>query len=291
MWIWPTFSSPRVGGRRRFARDLQEKLESVPRSEDSGALPGASIMEQTEEFRISTGLEDTHWWYLGIYNLIQELLGTPGADADLLILDAGCGSGGLLRALRSYPGTIGMDVAQEALVAARRSGADAVARGSVECLPLPDSCVDVVISIDLLSHHLCDERAALREIRRVLKPGGVLLLNLPAYEWLKGPHDRAGWNRRRYRSREVLELLLAAGFCVERMTYRNTFLFPIAGARRLAQKVLGGTRSRSDVTPLPAWLNNLLFSVLVLETRFLRRFDLPFGLSLFAVARKPTQHG
>lgn len=291
MLTWPTFSSPPVGGRRRCVRDLQEKLENVPRSQDSGALPGASIMEQTEEFRISTGLEDTHWWYLGIYNLIQELLGTLGVDADLLILDAGCGSGGLLRALRSHPRAIGMDVAQEALVAAGRSGVDAVARVGVECLPLPDSRVDVVVSIDVLCHNKCDERVALREICRILKPGGTLLLNLPAYEWLKGPHDRAGRNRRRYRSREVVELLLAAGFCVERMTYRNTFLFPIACARRLAQKVLRGTRSRSDVTPLPAWLNNLLFSVLALETRFLRRFSLPFGLSLFAVARKPAQDG
>ena len=263
----------------------------MPRSQDSGALPGTSIMEQTEEFRICTGLEDTHWWYLGIYDLIQELLKAVGADGGRLILDAGCGSGGLLRALRSYPGAVGMDIAQEALVAARCSGMDAVARGGVECLPLPDSCVDVVISIDVLSHHLCDEQAALREIRRVLKPGGTLLLNLPAYEWLKGPHDRAGWNRRRYRSREVVELLLAAGFCVERMTHRNTFLFPIACARRLVHKMIWPTRSRSDVTPLPAWLNNLLFSVLVLETRFLRRVNLPFGLSLFAVARKPTQDG
>ena len=181
-----------------------------------------------------------------------------------------------------------MDVALDALEAARHSGAETVACARAECLPLPSDCVDVAVSVDVLCHETCDDQAALREICRVLKPGGALLLNLPAYEWLKGPHDRAGRNRRRYTAGEVVRLLTAAGLCVQRITYRNTLLFPVACVRRLAQKMFLGSGRHSDVTALPRWLNSVLYAVLAVECRLLRHCNLPFGLSVFAVAKKAT---
>ena len=231
-------------------------------------------------------IEDTYWWYQGVYALIGEWL-QPLMSNRPLILDAGCGPGALARRLDASARVLGVDVEQDALAAGRRAGTTGLARAHLEALPLPDGCCDAVVSVDVVCNENCREEEALREIHRVLKPGGALLLNMPAYEWLKGPHDRAGGNRRRYTAGEVSKILGAAGFVVQRITYRNTFLFPMACARRMVQKLALGSRARLDVRPLPGWLNELLLAVLVLEAPFLKHCNLPFGLSIFAVALKP----
>jgi SAM-dependent methyltransferase len=217
------------------------------------------------------------------------MLSTHGHKAKMTILDAGCGSGGMLRALKLEHEVLGIDAAHDALAAGLRAGAQGLARARIELLPLRDECLDAVVSVDALCHESCDEPGALREIRRVLRPGGVLLVNLPAYEWLKGPHDLAVRNRRRYAAHEVRSMLVAGGFLVRRITYRNTLLFPIACAVRLMERLILGQRGRSDVGLLPRWLDEMLFALLFLEARLLKRVSSPFGLSVFAVAIKPTE--
>jgi SAM-dependent methyltransferase len=244
-------------------------------------------MPQRKDFRISTALEDAHWWYLAVYDLVGRMLQPLRTAGDLLVLDAGCGSGGLVRSLQKSSRTVGVDIDRDALAAGRRAGTEHLAQASVEALPFRDGLFDAVVSVDVLCHELCDDAAALREILRVLKPGGRLLLNLPAYNWLMGPHDKAVGNRRRYARRDVEDLLTVAGFRIEHLAYRNNLLFPIACLRRLAQKALLRSKERYDVTALPGWLNGLLFGVIGLETRLLKWWNLPFGLSVFAVAQRP----
>lgn len=240
-----------------------------------------------EEFRISTSLEDSHWWYRGVYALVRKFL-PQNQDKKPRVLDVGCGSGGLLRALRSEASCVGLDVAQDALINGRTAGTEALIRACAELLPMSDNVFDVVISVDVLCHETCDAAGALREIYRTLKPCGTLLLHLPAYEWLKGPHDRAGRNRKRYNAGEVRSLLTAAGFSVHKLTYRIMLLFPMACAWRLIQKMIRGESKCSDVRPLPIWLNTLLGAIIDIEMWLLRWMNLPFGLSIFAVATKPS---
>jgi hypothetical protein len=148
----------------------------------------------------------------------------------------------------------------------------------------------VVISLDVLYHlDVADDLKALREFYRVISRDGILLLNLPAYDFLKSSHDEVVHTRHRYTLRDVKNKVEGAGFTVERATYRNTLLFPLAMAARLLRKFhLQNEKKRgSDLGPLPGWLNRFLKGVLLFENRLiLRGLNFPFGLSVFCVARK-----
>ncbi len=231
-------------------------------------------------------VEDTYWWYAGVYALIARTLDLC-AGARPLVMDAGCGRGALARALGARTRTVSVDIAADALADGRRVGTADMVRARLEALPFADECFDAAVSVDVLSNEGCCDKTALAEMRRVLKPGGMLLLNLPACQWLKGPHDYAIGNRRRYSAREVGELLAETGFLARRITYRNTLLFPVACVSRLAQKLLLRTAPRNDVGPLPGWLNGLLLALLRAENRLIGWCRLPFGLSVFAMAVKP----
>ena len=127
---------------------------------------------------------------------------------------------------------------------------------------------------------------ALRQFHRVLRPGGRVLLRLPALDWLRGGHDVVIHTARRFTTGSVAEALGDAGFAVERLTYANSLLFPLAVARRLLDRVTPGELpARSDVTRHPAWLDTLLRQPLALEARWLRRRRLAWGLTVVAVGR------
>lgn len=204
-----------------------------------------------------------------------------GANAD--VLDAGCGTGALLTALPPSWRRTGVDIEEDALALVPRAAGVTVRQADVAQLPFGDASVDAVVSLDVLYHESVDQCAALREFRRVLRPGGVVVLNLPAYEWLRSGHDVAARTARRYRASQVRSLLRDAGFRPERVGYRLMFLFPPAAARRLLTRGGGGT----DVGPVPPTLNAVLLAVMRFENRLVRRLVLPFGLSVFAIARAP----
>lgn len=231
--------------------------------------------------------EEAHWWYLGLRDLIVPAVlgGLIGRDRTT-VLDAGCGTGRNLAALASV-NAVGLEFSKEAFRFLRRRGLNALARGSVDRLPFRDQSFDVVLSADVLC---CvgppGDLAALREFRRVLKPGGRLILNLPAYDWLRGRHDEAVHTRKRYTQAGLVGLLSQAGFVIQICSYRNTFLFPIVAAVRLGQRLRGdGGGSGSDLSIPPVAVNRLLSLPLLVENRLIRwgvRF--PFGLSVHVVA-------
>jgi SAM-dependent methyltransferase len=201
-------------------------------------------------------------------------------------LDAGCGTGGLLRALAAaHDATlIGLDFAMSAAEFARSKSGCAVTVGSVNALPFEGEVFAAIFSMDVLCHRGVDAATALAEARRCLAPGGVLVLNLPAYRWMLSAHDERVHNDKRYTRAEVVAMLKAAGFPSISASYWNTFLFPLMVLKR---KVLGG--EESDVHPFPAPVEFLFRSVLAFERLLMRLgLRLPFGGSIFAVAVKPA---
>jgi Methylase involved in ubiquinone/menaquinone biosynthesis len=181
----------------------------------------------------------------------------------------------------------GIDESEHALelVAGRETGARLV-RASVHELPFPENAFDFVLSLDVWSHAGVDDALAAHETHRVLRPGGKLILNLAAFEFLKGAHDCAVDVDRRYQRGQVHALLSGAKFKIERLTYWNAVLTPpIALLRWLSRRVVT-EQPRSDFRPLPSFVNRALKTVAALELSTSRHVSLPFGTSIFAVARK-----
>jgi SAM-dependent methyltransferase len=249
---------------------------------------------ETVEYAVMAAVEDRHWWYSGMRAISAAWLDPVyGGRGDLRILDAGCGTGGNGEWLRRYGHSTGLDLAPDALRLGARRLPGTITGGSVMELPFGAATFDLVTSFDVLYHRaVVDERRALVETWRVLKPGGRLLLRLPAYEWLQAKHDRAVHTRHRYTLDEVRRLL-APALEVERISYINTLLFPLALAQRLRERWLAHADepadAPSDLALPPAWLNDALRAVMLLEAAWLRRATFGAGLSVLALARKPVE--
>ena len=245
---------------------------------------------RTDEYAAMYQVEDWHWWYVGMRRVADALLRERfnGRAGRLEILDAGCGTGGNAAHLRAYGRVTGVDVAGDALCLARRREGLALAHGSVEHLPFRDGSFDLVVSNDVLCHlQVAEDAVAAAEFARVLRPGGVLYLQLPAFEQLRSHHDAAVHTGHRYTKNELRRLLAGAGLRVRRLTYANALLFPAAAVWRVAHKREGSHNgNRSDVRPVPALLNAALRTALALEAPVIRHRDLPFGLSVIGVAEK-----
>lgn len=244
-----------------------------------------------DEYAAMYQVEDHHWWYTGMRRVLDALLRPylNGRTGRLVILDAGCGTGGNSHYLQRYGRVIGLDAAAEALRFARRRPGLTLLRGSVDRLPFRDRSFDLVLSNDVLCHlFVRDDVRAVREFARVLRPGGMLYLQLPAFDRLRSRHDAAVFTRHRYTADEVRRLLRAADLRLRRVTYANALLFPAAAAWRIVQKA-GAARAdeRSDVRPVPRPLNAGLRAALSWEAPVLARWNLPFGLSVIGVAQKP----
>jgi SAM-dependent methyltransferase len=240
------------------------------------------------EYEAMYQVEDTHWWYEALRGLVSRAvaeeacrLGRPPR-----LLDAGAGTGGMLARLAGVGEVYGVEIASEGLAFCRERGLVRLVRGSVTDLPFHQGTFDIALSLDVLYHQAVpDDVAAARELGRVLRPGGLVVLNLPAYDALRGAHDAAIQTARRYTRRGVVRLLKDAGLRPERVTHWNTLLLPAAAASRLLSRLRPGEPA-SDVHPVSPALNAMLSAILRLEAAWLSRADLSLGLSIFALARK-----
>lgn len=240
-------------------------------------------------------LEESLWWFTGMREVTRVVLDPvcpPGRARD--VLDAGCGTGGMLTWLERYADggrVAGIDISEAGLEFCRGRGLRDVSQASVTALPFEDETFDLVTSFDVLVQlpgEGSDEQA-MREMFRVLRPGGVAFVRAAAYEWMRSGHDEALNTQRRYTLPRLVGGMRRAGFRVRRATYANSLLLPAAVVRRLVLKRLGLADAGSDVKPPGSdWLNRALASALKAEATMLQRpnVNLPAGLSTICVAEK-----
>jgi ubiquinone/menaquinone biosynthesis C-methylase UbiE len=245
---------------------------------------------KADEYNTLYQLERNHWYFITLRNLIFSLLEKRyKSKNDLKILDAGCGTGALLENFAKYGHVLGLDISDHAIFYCKKRNLNNIIQASVCNLPLKDNKFDLVTCVDVLYSLGGDEDLiALKEIYRVLNTSGRLILNLPAYKFLMSEHDKAVFTKNRYTKAEVAQKLELAGFKVERVTYRNTILFPLLVIYRILKKNSKTTEeSKSDLKPFPSFLNKILIKTLTLENLILKSYDFPFGSSIFCVAYKP----
>ena len=235
-------------------------------------------------------LEDWMWWFVATHaNLMMLARRFEPSTGPRRVLDAGCGTGGLLAKLAAADTSmvIGLDADETACLRARTKSMRPVCRASVNALPFRDAAFSAIFSADVLCHRDVDEVQALRQFRRCLMPGGILIMNLPAYRWMLSRHDAAVYNVRRYTCRSAAQLLRDAGFRVLYATYWNIVLFPLMV---VARKLLPSRNAASDVRSYAAPMEALGRAATALERFFLQvGWRFPFGGSLIAVAGKPAQ--
>ncbi len=241
-----------------------------------------------DEYKVMYRVEDFHWWYLGMEAITREIVETRyPRGGPLRILDAGCGTGAVMGYLTDYGTVFGLDYADEALQFSRKRKRQRLAQGSVMRLPYAGDKFDLVASFDVICQGgVTDDAAALHEFARVLRPGGHLVLRLPAAPWLHGNHDIAADVARRYNTAQVEAKLRAAGLEPDHISYANTFLYPVAVVKRLVERFFP-TQDGSDLTLGTGPFNGLLRTVLASEAPWVARHQLPFGLTAVALAHKP----
>jgi len=244
---------------------------------------------EKDEYKKLYNLEDSYWWHAGLRNLIYTILKNKFLNIEnLKILDAGCGTGATLKMLYKFGDTIGIDRSEYALKYTRCRGMDKIIQGSITDLPFKNNQFDIIISLDVLYHSwINDDQMALKEFYRVLKNSGILILNLPSYEFLRSEHDIHIYTKRRYTKKEVKQKLQSVGFTIEKLTYRNSLLFPIVLVVRMIKKKINiKNNSTSDLEKLPGIVNKFLTNLLKLENLILKKINLPFGSSVFCVVCK-----
>jgi SAM-dependent methyltransferase len=244
---------------------------------------------EREQYAVMARREERHWWYAGMRRVALAVLSEVLRDrSGLLILDAGCGTGGTSIRLQQFGRVVGVDLAWDALAPARAKGLKSAARASIEALPFGPAAFDLVTSFEVVYHlGVSSDLQGLKEMRRVLKPNGLLLLRVPAHDWLRGAHDRLVHTRHRYSRDEIVSKLRTAGFALEYLSWANTVLFPPAVAKRLLERSNGhDAAAEPDLWQPPEPFNTLLESAVAIESLAIpRRVPLPFGLSLLALAR------
>ena len=233
-------------------------------------------------------IDERHWWYRGRRAVIRAELDALALPPDAQVLDAGCGSGRTMQELQDYGTVRGIELDEEAAELARSRGHGEVAVGRLEQLPWPDRTFDLITSLDVIEH-TPDDRATLAELLRVCRPGGWLLVTVPAYPALWSVHDEANHHYRRYSRTTLRSAAAGAGWTVTRMTSFNSVLLAPAAVVRLARRRFPARNGATDdISIPPGWLNDLLERPLRMEASWLGNgHRLGLGLSLLAVMRRP----
>jgi SAM-dependent methyltransferase len=236
-------------------------------------------------------LEETHWWFQGrrrifFHVLDKALKGSPTPR----ILDVGCGAGGMMKGLQRYGATWGIEPADEMVRECRARGFSNVLAGSATELPIKGGVFDLVTFFDCLEH-VDDDEGALGEAQRVLRPGGLLFVSVPAYQFLYAQNDRLAHHKRRYTLSALRSKIHSAGFRVIHASYINFWLFPIILPTvlilKLKDRVLSGNGQTTNLSyPLPRWMHSCLAAIFSSERRLVRRWSAPVGHSLFLLASK-----
>ncbi len=261
----------------RMSRDLVRIVRRTAHGDlRQPGVPSKSAIDQMAR------AEENHWWHVSKRELVKKLMNKHQFAFPLL--DLGCGGGALLAELRADGLAVGVDSSQEALTHAREKGISELVAASIDVLPFNDGTFAGVLMLDVLEHHP-DPVTALSEVRRVLRPGGRLLVTVPAFGWMWSYADDVMGHYRRYGKEHLRSDLEATPFTVDRMTYFFSWLVPVAWIFRRVRGALGRGNSADDFL-VPERINRTLLKIARAELGYLQRRDLPLGLSLLAIARR-----
>lgn len=242
--------------------------------------------------------EDRHAWFAGrtraILKYLDLELGHQQAGSTRKILDIGGGAGNMAHHLAHYGEVLGLDFNPRPLPVAQMRGLE-VLQGSGTTLPFSVGTFDLIALFDTIEH-IPDELAVLAECLRVLKPGGKLILTVPAFNWLWSYNDEINAHQRRYSVPELRQKLELSGFRVKQISYNNFFLFPLIAGMRLLRPYNPGLASphltddadvyQVEMEPIPEPMNAILHGVGWLEAELVQRINLPFGTSVICIAEK-----
>ncbi|MAB77968.1 MAG: hypothetical protein CMJ89_01325 [Planctomycetes bacterium] len=250
---------------------------------------------EANAYRQFRELERTHWWFRGrrtvYFGILRRQL---NGERPRRILDLGCGLGGFLDGLseigeRVYPS----DISAESLIFCRERGHDGAVVSNGYKLPYANSSLDLVCLFDTIEH-IPDDARVMQEVERILRPGGRVLITVPAYQFLYANNDRVAQHCRRYNRHNLRRVIEQAGIQVERNTHSNIFLFPLILSAVLCVKLIETIFPRkldpehTNLSwPLPSFVHGVLHAIFAAELPFSRRFDWPVGHSICAIGRKP----
>ncbi|MBF9223731.1 class I SAM-dependent methyltransferase [Hymenobacter ruricola] len=241
-------------------------------------------------------LEEEHWWFASRRDAVYDLIAGLQLPRTAAILEIGCSGGPLMQRLRAagYTDVTGIDVSEPAIELARARGVANAAVMDGAALEFADRHFDLVVASDVLEH-IEDETGTLREWARVLKPGGRLLVFVPAHAHLWSEHDVMNHHFRRYSRQGLVDALQRASLHIQRSSFWNAALYFPAATLRLGRRLTSGPvskginpRSTGDLRHLVGPANSLLLWWMKIENRLLRLFNLPLGVSVFALAQKPA---
>jgi len=248
-----------------------------------------------EEHQALFEVEDTYWWFVGrrriLHTLIRHALDAAGTHPRR-IGDMGCGTGRNLMLLHEFGWAVGTDLSLPALRWCRRRGLQELVAAEITQLPFAEGSLDLVAASEVLEH-VQDDSAAAAELARIVRPGGLLLITVPAYQFLWSEHDEALDHFRRYSARHTRRLLEEAGLRIERLSHCVSFLLAPICLFRVLQRALGRIRPRKTGRPktayiqMPGPISKLFVWLLAVEAWLMRYIDLPAGVSIVCLARKP----
>lgn len=239
-------------------------------------------------YRAFFEVERKHWWFLARQRIVMHLLQRRlKLSRDAVVIDVGCGTGAMLEGFQQHFQAWGLDISPLAVEFCQAQGIPNVYLGELSGFAGRERPPDLVTVLDVIEH-VDDDVAMLRGIHQCLRPGGHVLVTVPAFQALWSRHDDLNHHRRRYRKRQLDERLRKAGFAVDWISYYNFWLFPLACAQRLAEPFIPSS-SDSVLAMPPPWLNAVFTAVFASERWWLSRFSAPFGLSLMALGCKPLQ--
>ena len=242
------------------------------------------------EYEKMYSLEETYWWFQGRKNIVLSLLDKVEVfrKGGAKVLDLGCGTGLILTLMGKKHWTVGMDFSPLSMAFSHKRGAKNLIQADAQCLPTPTDTFDLVTSLDLTEHVEHDDWM-LAEVNRVLKPGGHMLLTVPAHPFLWSEHDEALYHYRRYTHKLLKQRVTQAGFEIQRLTYCISFTFPIIVGYRIFKKIFKKkNQPKTHLVVPPPWANKFLIWTVSIEAAILKKINIPFGVSLLVLAKKKT---
>jgi len=237
-------------------------------------------------YRIFFEIQKKHWWFTSKKAIILETIARyTNLNPSSTILDIGCGSGLMLNALEGLGNTSGMDMSDDAIQFSQEIFRGGIRKGYLpDNVPFPENQFDLITALDVIEH-IDDDVQSLKTIKELLTATGTAIITVPAYMFLWSHFDEINEHKRRYTLTELKNKLEQAGFRIEKISYYNTFLFPIAYVVRKLNNFLG-RNGVSDIEMPSDIMNNLLRRVFSSEKSLLRYCNFPFGVSVLAVVKK-----